>query len=137
MSRQTLILFMVAIAALAASACGNGEGPGFGKSHDLCAEALDADATNEEGDVFCQLVDVIRKSDTPRWMKDEMVECVRYFDHQERRQLVDDFTEASKTALVAQFKDILWSGVCIPEGSVDVLPGQHDDPSPPGNTVTD
>ena len=72
-------------------AVGCNEDDGDDKDSALCAEAEDERLTGQEGEVFCDLVDIIRNADIPSVTKMELLECLPELDATYREEILEMF----------------------------------------------
>ena len=72
-------------------AVGCNEDDGDDKDGALCAEAEEEWITGQEGEVYCDLVDIIRTADIPNSTKEILLDCLPYLDAAYREEILEMF----------------------------------------------
>jgi len=81
-----------------------------------CSEAADSGISGEDGEIYCELVDIVRDSQLDPMNQDALLECLPDLDAAYREQLLESFQTMDDDAL----NDALWQmldygGACYEE----------------------
>jgi hypothetical protein len=95
----------------------NGGGGGGGG---LCQDAIDEELSGEEGEVYCDLIDIVESADVSSSVKQDILDCLPELDADYREFLLEQFQGMSEQQLAEYLEDMVsWNGVCSSDGDSD------------------
>jgi len=80
---------------------------------DLCDEAIGHGFSGAEGEIYCDLIEIIEEADVADWIKQQLYECLPELDADYRANLLEQFQSMSDAELAAYLQDMVaYGGVC-------------------------
>jgi hypothetical protein len=85
----------------------------------LCQEAEDLSLGADEGQVYCELIDMIDASNINEYDKESLLECLPDMTHAEWEDLLSDWAEMSEGEVLDEMGNLAWSD-CTERSGGDV-----------------
>ncbi len=85
----------------------------------LCEEAEQQNLVGEEGEVYCELVELVRSSDAPTGVQMDVLDCLPELSATYREYLLELFSGYSDAELAEALQELAWSDLCDDEWEDD------------------